>query len=208
MALSDPYCNVVEYKQLENVSTNDRDAAISLVLSGVSRMLDRKLSQPYGFNKDTAVTDQTYRGDGSRVLVLTAPVASASGFLVRVDEDNDDDFTDDTDEVAGNYDLMPAWALTGPEPRPYTELWLPTHSTRGYWPGGLQVRVTAIHGWPAVPVAIKIATAKLTAMVLGDSIFATGRINELDAVVDASPQARAIVNSLYETYSRFPIGIG
>ncbi len=60
-----------------------------------------------------------------------------------------------------------------------------------------------IHGWPGVPAAITLSCIDYTAMVRGESTFATGRMPELDGGTDVSGQARAWLKSRLMAYSRY-----
>jgi len=179
-------------------------------LEAMSRVLDRKLAQPAGFSKDAAVTTRVYTGDGSRCLPLRYAIASVTGLVVKRDTDNDGSFADETALTLNtDFELRPLDADQGPEARPWTELYIPDWAATYYsWYERYRVQVVAIHGWPAIPQAIKLATIELTAMVAGDSTFTTNRINELDQAVDASPQARAILRDLWQVYNFYPIAVG
>ena len=214
MALADSYATPAEYRNHPDISKTSLadDVILGWCLEAISRVIDAKTNQPYGFNKDDSVTTRIYAGDDR-----FAPIASTTGLVVKasaasapIDWDDVDAMVLDTD-----FELLPRNALTGPLPKPYTDIkllgWGVTpvsqFQPKTYMPSVYRVRVTAIHGWPSVPQQIKWATIVLTAMLGGESIYTTGRINELDAAVDASPQARALLRDLWRTLNPLPVAV-
>lgn len=207
MASTDAYATTADFRRLKTELTASADEdALRLCLRAMSRIIDRKCGLPDGFWQGDALTARLYVGNGLDTLPV-APIAAATGLSVKMDTDNDGDFSDET---AITYVVpMPYGADSGIEPRPFTELYLPTYSSQLSWTKGFRFEVTAFPGWPGgPPEAIKWATIEFTAMALGSSIFATGRINDLEQVVDASGQARSLIKSLVQSYARYPISIG
>ena len=209
MAIAAAYATVDEYKAVKGLEFDStHDLVIGRQLLAMSRGLDRKLAQPTGFNKDEAVTNRLYVGSGTRCLAVE-PIASTVGLVIKVNASHNGDFSGETAFPNTDYQLRPLNADKGPEPQPWTQIYLPDWSTRGYWGEGYGVQVTGIHGWPEVPEAIRLATIELTAMALRiEGAYATGRIQELDQVENASPQARAQLRGLYERYNRYPVAVG
>lgn len=172
-------------------------------LKATSRWLERKLEQ--FFNRDATATTRVYvppyTGYGlSPSLLDIEPVVSVSA--VKVDTNAGGTF-DETALAVTEYRLLPVNAAAGPEPRPYRQLDVTPWGSQGSWPATVQLQVTGIHGWPAVPEAIINATVEFTAMLRGESPFATGRITEMNQLVASetvSPQARAILKGLIEVY--------
>lgn len=211
MAISDAYATVSELKAFKPRFSSDDDAALGSGLKAIARYLDRKLNWPSGFNKDGTATTRVYPGSGGRVLMLTHSVASLAGIQVKVNDSYDGDFAGETALAAGVYGLRGEGGVLdpdkGPEPRPWTQLYLPGWSTKGEWTKDYRVQVTAIHGWPAVPEAIHFANMELLLIIRGESTFSTDRIQEMDSVVSTSPQARAILKGLSEVYNRYPVAV-
>lgn len=206
MAIGDAYATAAEYRGVIGGTETSADTLILRQLKATSRYLERKLGQY--FNKDASVTTRKYRADGTGIIEIE-PVASTTGLLIAVDDSYDGDFTDETDLAAADFELWPLNADKGPEPRPWTELRATGWGARSYFDEGFYVQVTAIHGWPAVPDAIAMATIELTAMALRlEGPYATQVIQEMETVVNASPQARSILKGLYQVYNRYPVGIG
>lgn len=207
------YAAPQEYRNhpLVNKSSAEDDYFIGRTLEAVSRMLDRKLNEPYGFHKDTVATTRVY--ESGQTIV---PIASTAGLVVKASGGWPVVWAEiDPLTINEDFELLPQSPLpdhpyTGLYlgPWPYTE-WPPlVLDPTTYRATNYRVQVTAIHGWPAVPAAIKDATIILAATLIGESIYTTGRINELDNVVETSPQARMILKSLYQTYNRYPVAVG
>lgn len=214
MALGDAYATPQDYRThpLINQRQGGDNEATAQMLQAVARFLDRKLGQVYGFNKDAAVTTRVYWG-GDEI----APIASTAGLIVKATTSWPPDWASITALVVDeDFELLPLNALTGPESRPYTDIRLAgwsmtppgTFLPKTYYPTEYRVQVTAIHGWPAVPAAIKQANIILASMLAADSLFASGRIQEIDQAIDASPQARALLRDLHQAYSRYPVVVG
>ena len=207
MAIGDAYATAAEYRAAVDRTDAADDAIIGRDLTALSRYLDWKLNQRAGFQKDAAVTVRVYEGDGTRRLLLRFSIASATGLIVTRDTDADGDFADETALTSNtDFELRPLDADKYPEARPWTELYIPSWApTYGTWYEGERVQVTAIHGWPAVPAAIKSGTIWLTSIVRIESPYATQQIQELDQLVQASPQARSILNGLMQSYNHYPV---
>lgn len=123
---------------------------------------------------------------------------------IKIDEDRDGLFTDETALAATDYELLPRNAADGPEPAPYTTIELTPWGTKYAFPTGCRVEVVGIFGWPAVPQAIVRACCHLTAILRLDSARATGRIMELDNIYATSREAQTIVGELMMHYGRGP----
>lgn len=219
MAIGDAYATPAEYRALHTKTTTDDDHMLELGLEAVSRLIDRQLDRRSGFNRDVSPTVRVYMpksngrpsrsdwaesenpwryGGASRVLDIEDLVELDSSGTIKIDENNDGTFSRTL--VEADYEFLPRNAATGPESEPYRQIGLLSSGSVHSWTPGLRVQVTAIHGWPAVPKAIKLATLEILAMPRVESVFATGRISEFDSAVDASPQARKVINDLKAVY--------
>lgn len=210
MAIGDPYATPEEFRSFKGANSAREDTMLLIQLRAVSRLLDQKLNQPYGFNRDA---------DGSPSVAiygprdLPRPIADSTDISVKtayagsaIDWDAATALVLDSD-----YELTP----TNPAPGyPWTGISLygygPTPdiiqigSYRGRSQSQIRVRVEALHGWPAVPDAIKWATIELVSILRGEGIFATGRISELGgATIDSSPEARRLMRDLYRQFDPF-----
>ncbi len=219
MAITDAYCTATEYRagiSPQKSDTSD-DAEILLDLTAITRYLETELGR--FFTKDAAAVARSYypqysgsinpeaenpwRGArGNRTLYIDDLVSVTS---VASDEDGDGvvdtTWTKDTD-----YQLYPLNAALGPEPRPYSALFIPDWSTtRLRWPPGRIVTVTAVWGWPAIPAAIKRAVIQLTAILRLESPRATSQINDVGAVLATSGVAQGIIQRLFQNYARITV---
>ena len=204
MAVTDPLVTPAEYQEAKGV--NDANGASRDELVAVSRYVEIKAGGPgHFFTKDAAAVNRLYVGTGSRVLDLTYDgcpgIADTTGLTIKVDNDDDGSFADETAWAATDYELRPLNAALGSEPRPYTEIFVPDWSTKGYFPTRLRVQVTAIFGWPSVPEAIKSAVIELTAILKMQGPRAANRYNDLDQVFSTSREARSIVAELRQAYA-------
>lgn len=209
MALSDSYASVPQLKAAKAKLLSDDDLALARGLRAIARLIDLKANQPYGFNRDQEVTTRIYApGDQMAPIAVTTDlvVKASSGWpIVWADVDA---LVRDTD-----FELLPRNPRDG---WPHTSIrlvgWSSTppsvFTPQTYMPTDYRVQVTAFHGWPSVPDAIVEANMELLMILRGESPFATDRITELDTVVNASPQARAILRDLYQLYNPWPIGVG
>lgn len=224
MAITSPYATAAEYRAAVTKSDTGDDAAITTDLTAISRYLDAKLGQ--FFTKDASVQTRYFYVPNARVPLGSIPVnwaesenpwrygnitrllavdsiASTSGLIVKIDRDGDGVFTDD-DALAIDTDflLWPQNAALGPEPQPWTAIYIPEWSTVGGFQASKRVMVTALWGWPAVPEAIKSATIQLTGILRLESPRATSRVNEMGDVISTSKQARDLVENLSSQYRR------
>jgi hypothetical protein len=214
--IADAYATDEEYRTAITQSSGSDSVAIARDLLAVSRYIDHKLDRPSGFNKDAAATARIYMpkssgrplrddwaesenpwkyGGLSRVLDVQDIVTLTS---IEIDQGMDGTYSQTL--VANDYELLPRNAAVGPEVKPYSQIGLTEWGSQRAWAPRQRVKVTAVHGWPAVPAAIKSATIILTSIIQLKSPFATGRITEMDAVIEASPQARAILQGLMTDY--------
>ncbi len=211
MAISDAYATVAEYRQrVGKEGPSDDDAVVLLQLKAVSRFMERHLGR--FFNVDAGDITRLIRvGDignppniGTR-KVLTLPWdLSAVPTSIKIDKDNDGDFTDETALAASDFFLIPRNALLGPEAEPFQAIELTPWGDNPSWPEGRWVEVIGKWGWPAVPEAIRQATIDLTSILKLDSPRATSRIvDDIAGAIEVSPQAHGIVKGLSEVYVRW-----
>ena len=204
MAIDSAYATAVEYRSVISDTVTTDDVMILRHLTAVSRYLEREAGQ--FFTKDAAVVARLLRGSGSKCLRLDqegAPgIATATGLVIEVDEDNDGVFTDETDLVVADLLLLPLNATKGAEPKPFTEVELTSRSRIGSFPSNVLVQVTATWGWPSVPELVWSSTIELAAIWRGESPRSTGRMNELEQVVSASPLALSLVKRFRAAYTR------
>ena len=210
MAISDAYATVAEYRQrTSKTGPSDDDAVILLQLKAVSRYIEHFLGR--FFNVDASDVTRLFRvGDRGTVSnirarkILTIDDLSAVPTSIKIDEDNDGDFTDETALAASDFFLLPRNALLGPEAEPFQAIELTPWGDNPSWPEGLWVEVIGKFGWPAVPEAIKQATVDVTAILKLDSPRATNRIvDDMTGSIEASPQAHGIVKGLQVVYRRW-----
>lgn len=205
MAISDAYADAATYRNRISKSDTGADAAILADLTSISRMIEKELDS--FFNKDAFAVARDFRPQYSddalpelkRTLYLDVPIAVAP---TGVQTDDNGDGTPETTWAATDYQLEPLSADKGPEARPWTRLYIPEWSTKGVWPRGGLVRITAQYGWPAVPEPIESACIQLTAILRLETPRAEATVSELGQLVQMSPQASGIVERLKNRYAR------
>lgn len=146
---------------------------------------------------DWAESENPWRYGGlSRTLDIDDLVSITS---IEVDEQIDNTFS--LALASTDYELLPRNAALGSEPAPYTQIDLTPYGTQYRWLPNARVKVTGIWGWPAVPQAIRIATIKFTAIMRNEGPDATGRLMELDQVVEQSPEGKIMAYQLMRAYN-------
>lgn len=209
MAIDSPYATAAEYKARVGKTGSDEDAEIDAQLEAVSRLVERELGEsrdrPRIFNQSTAT--RRLDGSGEAVLFVDDLVTVTT---IEVDTSLDASW-------ATSFDLSENWVLA--RPLDYSEKGLPItaiellaagNSTLATWPDAPGcVRITGVWGWPAVPPAITEAVVMITRHLrdLEESGF-TLTLSNLDAGVQMSPGAQAIVRELKSNYSRRIPSIG
>ena len=180
----------------ETWPSDAQDDSIDEDLIAVSRWVDRHCRRT--FAKEASAVARVFVAQANGPLIRVGDMAAAPT-TVKIDTDNDGDFTDET-AVTG-FEAFPLDAAYGPEAKPYRSVNLPNWASITSFIEGQRVQVTAQWGWPAVPDAVKIATIELTGILRLQSPRATNRYQEdIAAVIGASSEARSIVMKLLEPY--------
>ncbi len=203
------YATAAEYLAATRRASSDDNAQIGIDLGNVSTHVERALGYAQvGFNRDAVATTRIMRVPewvDDRLLWLDVPLAIAPT-SVKIDTDNDGDFTDETTlsltEFTGDVIFLPMGYADGVA-QPITGIELTSQATapRGNrWISRDLVQIVGIHGWPAVPGPIKSATIALTSILRLETLRATGQITNVDNVLNASPEAQRIVRDLMATY--------
>jgi hypothetical protein len=225
MSVADSYSDAVSYRARVGKSDSASDGAILDDLIAISRYLDRELDRfftqdaaavtrvvyPRGYHGGDPEAENPWRGvRGARLLDLDADLAVRPTSVI-IDLNRTGSFSgyaalaqpDASGVSGGDYQLWPLNVDKGPEPKPWTQLYIPTWSGQFGFPPGCPVQVTAIWGWPAVPRAIARATEQLTAILRLESPRATQRIPEgIAAAVGESLEGQRIVAQLAQAYKR------
>jgi hypothetical protein len=205
MSVADSYANAEAYRARIRKTDSGQDSSIEDDLLAVSRYIDRRLNR--FFTKDdspvarvgTPGFDMVLDRDG---VLFVDDIASLTGLEIRVDDDRDGLFNDQGLLVSTDYQVRPINAPYGPEPRPWTQIYLVPWGTRRAWFFGYQVQITALWGWPAVPKAIEVGCIHLTSILRLESSRATRTVNELGQVLSTSRQAQDILTELIDAYGR------
>lgn len=225
MPVTDAYSDATTYRARIGRTDAASDVAILADLVAVSRYIDRavgrfftkdavpvaRVTYPRGYHQGDPEAENPWRGvRGGRVLDVMADM-SALPTSVVIDLNRTGTFVgytalvqpDASGVTGGDYQLLPLNADKGPEPKPWTQLYIPTWSTQFGWPPGCPVQVTCAWGFPAIPNAIARATEQLTAILRLENPRATAQIPEdMNSTFGASPKAKSIIADILRTYER------
>lgn len=200
MAIDDAYGSVPQYHSWIKAEDSSKDLQIADDLVMSSRWLEERCKQ--FFNKDDAVVNRVFRAKYSDLLDLdyegNCPgIATTSGLVIKVDTDNDGSFADETAWDTTDYDLEPLQAALGPIARPYNTIRRKRSGSRSFVPGSL-VQVTAVFGWPSVPLIVREVVLEWCAIWRGESIRTTTRVNDMSDVETVSPYHLGQMHKLIE----------
>lgn len=179
MAITNGYCTLSEVKAALRISDTVDDTLLENAVEAASRRIDGECSRR--FYQDGATSTRTYAA-GRHDLLIVDDISTATGLVVKVDDDADGTF-ETTLTVGADYQLEPVNALT--QSKPVNML----RSLDINWPiaanGRTLVEVTARWGWPVVPDAIREATVLLAARQFRrlDSPLGVAGFGDLGAIV-------------------------
>ena len=202
LTLASPYSTAEEYRTTLGVPDQDVDDEITEDLVAVSRWIDGVCDRITGFSKDAAATvHRYYPWNGSSRRIAIDDLASTAGLIVRVDSNHDG--VAEAVLASPSYELHPLNAAVRSDPWPYDEIVIPEWSEIDAFNG--RTEVEGIHGWPVVPRAIAASCRQITGILRMQSPRATGRLPEdIDAVIETSPEAQKILAQLILPYKRGP----
>ena len=172
MAITTPYATPQQYRDALSLDRSDDDAAIRRNLETAARYIDQRLGRH--FSLDTSAVARVFipgvaecvrSAADSRLLYLGADIGDAATVTITIDDDGDDGFGSDTALASTDYELRPINAALGPEPRPYTEVYLLDSGTRAGWVLGRRVQIQARYGWPSVPQGITEGCIQIAALI-------------------------------------------
>lgn len=142
------YCTVESLKSRFGISDTVDDFELQRAVRAASRRIESYTGRKR-FWRDPAVTVRTFTADTSRSVRVPLGISTATGLVVKTDEDGDNTF-ERTLTVDTDFLLRPSDALT--DGWPYTEIVLADNYTFPIHSNGRDgVQVTARFGWPAIP---------------------------------------------------------
>lgn len=205
-AITDGYITDDDYRAAKHDSGGRDGPELAADILAVSQIIDNEAGQ--FFTKDAAVVNRIWVGDGSNRLKVFGPgycpgIATATGLIVKIDRDGDGSFADEDAVASGDYELRPLDAALGRLARPYTELVLHgLGSVTDYvWPRGLRVQVTAVYGWPEVPVGIKRLCIELLSLWRIEGSRATGMVQQdMATFMQTSREAQSMLRRALDPY--------
>lgn len=201
MAITDAYATASTYRDLVSKSDTGEDVEILTDLTSISRYMERRLGRWFTLDASAVarVYETTLLSNQPKSLFIDDLVTLTS---IKVDEDDDGSFADESAWASTDYELLPHNVADGPEPGPYMQIHIPPWSSKNLW-GNHRVEVTATFGWPAVPGPIAQACVQLTGILRLETPRATRSVNiTSETVLETSPQAQEIVTALMQMYGK------
>lgn len=204
------YCTPAKYRAVIRRTDPAKDEDIQDDIEAISRLVDKELNRSFALDETPTIryfrtkyagrvdaeAENPWRALRGEYDLDIIDIADATGIEIKVDINRDQTFSETLE--ASQYQLYPRNALTGPEPRPYTQV----HRLDSVWLPDTEVSIEAIFGWPSVPKAIELAVAHMVGILRIESPRATSRITELEGVVRASDECQLILHRLKSAYER------
>ncbi len=198
MAITDAYATAAEYRAVTSKDDTSEDAEILTDLTAVTRYIEKRIDR--FFTKDASAATRVYDPrETGRSLPIDDLVTLTS---IKTDTDRDGSFADETAFASTDYELLPRNAAVGPEPSPYTCIYIPTWSTQALFTPGTLVQVVAVFGWNAVPEAVKRACIHMTAILRLETPRATRSVSSDGEILGASFSAQNMIEDLIRHYGR------
>lgn len=151
MAITNGYATLAETKSALRITDSVDDSLLEMAIESASRLIDGYAGRQF-FSSGTATRYFTADDD----FVCEIDDISSSNITLVTAMDADAVF--DTTWATTDYQLEPLNAVLDGQAWPYTRI----RAVGDYlWPisgGEALVKLTAVFGWPAVPIAIKQAT--------------------------------------------------
>lgn len=151
MAITNGYATLAETKSALRITDSVDDSLLEMAIESASRLIDGYAGRQF-FSSGTATRYFTADDD----FVCEIDDISSSNITLVTAMDTDAVF--DTTWATTDYQLEPLNAVLDGQAWPYTRI----RAVGDYlWPisgGEALVKLTAVFGWPAVPIAIKQAT--------------------------------------------------
>lgn len=151
MAITNGYATLAETKSALRITDSVDDSLLEMAIESASRLIDGYAGRQF-FSSGTATRYFTADDD----FVCEIDDISSSNITLVTAMDADAVF--DTTWATTDYQLEPLNAVLDGQAWPYTRI----RAVGDYlWPisgGEALVKLTAVFGWPAIPIAIKQAT--------------------------------------------------
>ena len=151
MAITNGYASLNETKSALRITDSVDDSLLEMAIESASRLIDGYAGRQF-FSSGTAT--RYFTADDDFVCEIDDISSSNITLVTAMDADAVFDTTWDTTD----YQLEPLNAVLDGQAWPYTRI----RAVGDYlWPisgGEALVKLTAVFGWPAVPIAVKQAT--------------------------------------------------
>lgn len=151
MAITNGYASLNETKSALRITDSVDDSLLEMAIESASRLIDGYAGRQF-FSSGTAI--RYYTADDDFVCEIDDISSSTITLVTAMDADA----VFDTTWATTDYQLEPLNGVLDGQAWPYTRI----RAVGDYlWPisgGEALVKLTAVFGWPAVPIAIKQAT--------------------------------------------------
>lgn len=201
MAITDPLASVQQFRTRYPNTPAILDDQVTLELQMVSNHLRRLCGRE--FTKDASATTRVFVVPRSgRSLAIDEYVGPLTS--VKIDQDNDGDFSDETALTGLEMRRDGAFnADEGAEPEPWNEIYLLDSATpTNVFLRGQRVQVETIFGWPSVPQALVSCAIEVAAIWLMVSRRAHATTEEAGRAIGLTPRARTMVDEVVAMYRR------
>lgn len=197
------YLTLAELRTLTGIPDTADDMALTLALAAAENAITVYCSRDFTA-AGTSATARVFTADGTG-LVWVDDIGSLTDLVVKIDEG--DDGTYETTITSANYQMEPLNARFQGLAWSYDRI----RRLDACWPvssyGRALVQITARWGWPAVPDAVKQATALVSAELFKrkDAPFGIAGFGDFGPIRLSSDALRG-VSALLEPYRRPGIG--
>ena len=151
MAITNGYASLAETKSALRITDSVDDSLLEMAIESASRLIDGYAGRQF-FSSGTAI--RYFTADDDFVCEIDDISSSTITLVTAMDADA----VFDTTWATTDYQLEPLNGVLDGQAWPYTRI----RAVGDYlWPisgGEALVKLTAVFGWPAVPIAIKQAT--------------------------------------------------
>lgn len=166
------YCSVESLKSRFGISDTVDDYELERAVRAASRRVESYCGRER-FWRDATVQTRTFRADDSYLCCVPVGISTATGLVVKTDEDDDGTF-ERTLTITTDFVLKPSNALARNPAWPYTEIRLADNYTFPCLRVRDGVQVTARFGWPEIPDDVREAALILSHRLFKRKDTATG----------------------------------
>jgi hypothetical protein len=198
VAIVNGYCTLTPLKAAIGIADTTDDTPLEDAVEAASRQIDGYCGKGRKFWQDSTVVARYYYGCGN--VVYVDDISTATGLLVKVDQDDDGTFETSL-TINTDFKLHPLNAAAEWPVRPWTRILLLNNTLTSFTPltsGRANVEVTAKFGWSAIPDAVERATVLQARSIFKApdttfGVFAAGLDGQARQIPRMDPSAAALL---------------